>query len=56
MKQDAEVTAAPPAVLAEDPWMSQATRELARGLLSLRDEEEALRYLRDLCTVAEMED
>lgn len=56
MKRHAEVTVTSATALAEDPWMSQATRDLARSLLSLRDEEEALRYLRDLCTVAEMED
>jgi TrpR-related protein YerC/YecD len=34
--------------------MSEDTRELARAILSLRDEDEALRFLRDVCTVTEL--
>ena len=38
----------------EDRWISAATRELASAVASLRDREEALRFLRDLCTVNEL--
>jgi len=38
----------------EDRWMSQATRELASAIAALRDVDEALRFLRDLCTVNEL--
>ena len=38
----------------EDRWISGATRELASAVASLRDSEEALRFLRDLCTVNEL--
>ena len=34
--------------------MSDATRELAAAVATLRDADEALRFLRDLCTVNEM--
>jgi TrpR-related protein YerC/YecD len=39
---------------AEDRWMNEATRELAAAVATLRDGEEALRFLRDLCTVNEL--
>lgn len=39
---------------AEDRWMTDATRELAVAVSALRDAEEALRFLRDLCTVNEL--
>jgi TrpR-related protein YerC/YecD len=39
---------------AEDRWMSDATRELAAAVARLRDADEALRFLRDLCTVNEL--
>ena len=38
----------------EDRWMSDATRELASAIASLRDGDEALRFMRDLCTVNEL--
>jgi TrpR-related protein YerC/YecD len=38
----------------EDRWMSDATRELGAAVAVLRDGEEALRFLRDLCTVNEL--
>jgi TrpR-related protein YerC/YecD len=41
-------------VLGEDRWMSEATRQLASAVAVLRDGEEAVRFLRDLCTVNEM--
>jgi TrpR-related protein YerC/YecD len=40
----------------EEPWMTDATRELARAVSSLANEEEALRFLRDLCTVNEIQE
>ena len=47
---------AQPAVQAsgEDRWISDATRELAAAMATLRDGDEALRFLRDLCTVNEL--
>ncbi|CAN5740359.1 YerC/YecD family TrpR-related protein [soil metagenome] len=39
---------------AEEPWMTNETAELAHAVVSLRDEAEALRFLRDLCTVTEL--
>ena len=49
-------TRRPPAdaTLAEDRWITDATRELAAAVASLRDPDEALRFLRDLCTVNEL--
>jgi TrpR-related protein YerC/YecD len=38
----------------EDRWMTEATRDLASAVASLRDDDEALRFLRDLCTVNEL--
>jgi len=38
----------------EDRWMSDATRELGAAIATLRDADEALRFLRDLCTVNEL--
>ena len=34
--------------------MDDRVRELARSIVALRDEDEALRFLRDLCTVTEL--
>lgn len=34
--------------------MTEATRDLAAAVASLRDADEALRFLRDLCTVNEL--
>lgn len=39
---------------AEDRWITDATRALAAAIASLRDGDEALRFLRDLCTVNEL--
>jgi len=39
---------------AEEPWMTDETTELARAFVALRDEDEAMRFLRDLCTVTEL--
>lgn len=47
-----EATGATPG--AEDRWITDATRELAGAIASLRDPDEALRFLRDLCTVNEL--
>jgi TrpR-related protein YerC/YecD len=38
----------------EDRWMTDATRDLAHAVALLRDGDEALRFLRDLCTVNEL--
>ena len=38
----------------EDRWMTDATRDLADAVASVRDPDEALRFLRDLCTVNEL--
>lgn len=38
----------------EDRWMTDATRDLGEAVSSLRDADEALRFLRDLCTVNEL--
>jgi TrpR-related protein YerC/YecD len=46
--------AAPSGASTEDRWMSDATRELASAVAALRDGDEALRFLRDLCTVNEL--
>jgi TrpR-related protein YerC/YecD len=38
----------------EDRWISDSTRELAAAMSVLRNGDEALRFLRDLCTVSEI--
>jgi TrpR-related protein YerC/YecD len=38
----------------EDRWMTESARDLAAAIAALRDEDEALRFLRDLCTVTEL--
>jgi TrpR-related protein YerC/YecD len=38
----------------EDRWMTEATHELATAVADLADADEALRFLRDLCTVREL--
>ena len=38
----------------EDRWITDATRDLAAAVASLRDSDESLRFLRDLCTVNEL--
>jgi len=38
----------------EDRWMNAATRELGTAVATLRDVDEALHFLRDLCTVNEL--
>ncbi len=38
----------------EDRWISEPLRELAAAVATLRDGDEALRFLRDLCTVNEL--
>ncbi len=44
----------PPVVPSEDRWITEDTRQLAAAISTLRDGEEALRFLRDLCTVNEL--
>jgi TrpR-related protein YerC/YecD len=38
----------------EDAWLTNEVRAVARAIVSVRDEDEALRFLRDLCTVNEL--
>lgn len=38
----------------EDAWITTDVRDLARAFLALRTEDEALRFLRDVCTVNEL--
>jgi TrpR-related protein YerC/YecD len=38
----------------EDRWITEPTRQLAAAVASLRDADEAIRFLRDLCTVNEL--
>lgn len=47
-----ERTEAPP----EDRWLTDEITELAAALTRLRDADEALRFLRDLCTVNELQE
>ncbi|MGH2456661.1 MAG: YerC/YecD family TrpR-related protein [Candidatus Limnocylindria bacterium] len=51
-------TADGPSAQAEpaDSWMTEGTVELARAVAALRDEDEALRFLRDLCTIRELQE
>lgn len=49
----------PPTIAAQtdagdERWMTAETHDLARAIVSLDDEAEALRFLRDLCTVNEL--
>lgn len=39
-----------------DAWITEDTRELARAVAALRDADEALRFLRDLCTIRELQE
>lgn len=48
MKQDAVGTEP------ENAWITDETHALARAFVALREEDEALRFLRDLCTVTEL--
>jgi TrpR-related protein YerC/YecD len=43
-----------PGVGREEPWVTDETRDLARAVVALETDEEALRFLRDLCTVTEL--
>jgi TrpR-related protein YerC/YecD len=38
----------------QDRWMTDEARELGAAVASLRDADEAMRFLRDLCTVNEL--
>jgi TrpR-related protein YerC/YecD len=39
---------------ADERWMTDETHDLARAIAGLDGEDEALRFLRDLCTVTEL--
>ena len=47
-------TPAPGATVDEDRWMTEGIRDLAAAVATLRDADEAVRFLRDLCTVSEL--
>lgn len=38
----------------DERWMTDETHDLARAVASLEGEDQALRFLRDLCTVTEL--
>ena|SRR3990170_1080501 len=40
----------------EDRWLNDEIAELAQALITLRTGDEALRFLRDLCTVNELKE
>ena len=40
----------------DERWLSEEIRALAGSIVLLRDEEESLRFLRDLCTVNELKE
>jgi TrpR-related protein YerC/YecD len=52
MKESPRATS--PVADGAEPWMTGDTAELARAMASLRNEDEALRFLRDLCTIREL--
>jgi len=39
-----------------DNWMNEETADLAKAAAALRNEDEALRFLRDLCTIRELQE
>ncbi len=39
-----------------EDWMNEETADLARAVAGLRNEDEALRFLRDLCTIRELQE
>jgi TrpR-related protein YerC/YecD len=39
-----------------DNWMNEETADLAKAVAALRNEDEALRFLRDLCTIRELQE
>lgn len=41
---------------AAEAWMTEETMELARAVAALKDQDEALRFLRDLCTIRELQE
>ena len=43
-----------PSLPAEDRWITDDTRQLAAAIATLHGGDEALRFLRDLCTVNEL--
>jgi TrpR-related protein YerC/YecD len=50
MNQERTAAAASP----EDRWITGEITELAAAMTHLRDSDEALRFLRDLCTITEL--
>ena len=47
-------TNVPGADAGDERWMTAETHDLARAIAGLEDEAQALRFLRDLCTVNEL--
>ena len=43
-------------VASAERWLTDDVRSLAEATSSLRDEEEAVRFLRDLCTIVELKE
>jgi TrpR-related protein YerC/YecD len=39
-----------------EDWMNEETADLARAVAALRDPDEAIRFLRDLCTIRELQE
>jgi TrpR-related protein YerC/YecD len=54
MKQNARRQNSLPATEPENAWITDEALALAHAFVALRDEDEALRFLRDLCTVNEL--
>ena len=56
MKQAPINTGQPPPTPTPDEqaWLTQEARSVAQALVAIRDEDEMLRFLRDLCTVTEL--
>lgn len=48
------MNATEPTAAADERWMTEETHDLARAVASLDAEDDALRFLRDLCTVNEI--
>lgn len=56
MQDDAGRTALDTAAGPQDRWLTEEIAELAEAIVGLRTGDEALRFLRDLCTVNELKE
>jgi TrpR-related protein YerC/YecD len=52
----ASASSAPDTRGSEDRWLNEEIAELASAFVSLRTRDDALRFLRDLCTVNELQE